>query len=138
MKEGTGNSGRLQACHELNQREIGKVQLEVNLATGKKVKKKCFSKYINNKKRAKENFNPLLHAGVGTLPPAMRKKLRHSMPSLPQPLIKTPVILRISSPLSGKSETQSRMRAPFCRRKSLVNCCATQTCTSLGRCHPSL
>ncbi|GAB0208240.1 mitochondrial enolase superfamily member 1 [Grus japonensis] len=37
-----------------------KAQLELNLATVVRDNKKCFYKYINNKKRAKENLHPLL------------------------------------------------------------------------------
>ena len=40
-----------------------KAQLELNLATALKDIKKCFYKYINNKRRAKENLHPLLDAG---------------------------------------------------------------------------
>ncbi|KAK4816346.1 hypothetical protein QYF61_015660 [Mycteria americana] len=40
-----------------------KAQLELNLATAVRDNKKCFYKYINNKKRAKENLPPLLDAG---------------------------------------------------------------------------
>ncbi|KAK4805322.1 hypothetical protein QYF61_018185 [Mycteria americana] len=40
-----------------------KVKLELNLASAVKDNKKCFYKYINNKRRAKENLHPLLDAG---------------------------------------------------------------------------
>ncbi|GAB0202630.1 hypothetical protein GRJ2_002728600 [Grus japonensis] len=39
-----------------------KAQLELNLATVVRDNKKCFYKYINSKKRAKENLHPLLDA----------------------------------------------------------------------------
>ncbi|GAB0210105.1 hypothetical protein GRJ2_003476300 [Grus japonensis] len=39
-----------------------KAQLELNLATVVRDNKKCFYKYISNKKRAKENLHPLLDA----------------------------------------------------------------------------
>jgi len=39
--------------------------LELRLATVVRAKKPCFYKYINNKKRAKENLHPLLHGGGG-------------------------------------------------------------------------
>jgi len=44
--------------------EIGKAkaQLELRLATVARDNKKCFYKYVNNKKRAKENLHPLLDA----------------------------------------------------------------------------
>ena len=44
------------------QREIrkAKVQHELNLATGVKRNKKLFYKYINNKRRTKENLHSLL------------------------------------------------------------------------------
>ncbi|GAB0203785.1 hypothetical protein GRJ2_002844100 [Grus japonensis] len=44
-----------------------KVQLELNLATAVKYSKKCFYKYINNKRRAKENLHPLLDVGGNTV-----------------------------------------------------------------------
>ncbi|KAK4832384.1 hypothetical protein QYF61_022239 [Mycteria americana] len=40
-----------------------KAQLELNLAIAVRDNKKCFYKYINNKKRAKENLPPLLDVG---------------------------------------------------------------------------
>jgi len=40
-----------------------KAQLELSLATVVRDKTKCFCKYINNKKRAKEYLHPLLYAG---------------------------------------------------------------------------
>jgi len=43
-----------------------KVQLKLRLATVVRVNKKCFYKYINNKKSAKENLHPLLDA-VGNI-----------------------------------------------------------------------
>jgi len=40
-----------------------KAQLEHLLATAIKDNKKCFYKYISNKRRAKENLHPLLDVG---------------------------------------------------------------------------
>ena len=40
-----------------------KTHLELNLATAVKDNKKCFYKYINTKRRTKENLHPLLDAG---------------------------------------------------------------------------
>ena len=37
-----------------------KAQLELRLATAVKENKKCYYKYINGKRRTKENFHPLL------------------------------------------------------------------------------
>ena len=37
-----------------------KAQLDLNLALGVEENKKCFYKYINSKRRAKENLHPLL------------------------------------------------------------------------------
>ncbi|KAK4807004.1 LOW QUALITY PROTEIN: hypothetical protein QYF61_000333 [Mycteria americana] len=48
-------------CREKIRR--AKAQLQLNLATAIKDNKKCFCKYINNKRRAKENLHPLLGAG---------------------------------------------------------------------------
>ena len=39
-----------------------KAQLELNLATVVKEKKSLFYKYVNSKRRTKENFHPLLDA----------------------------------------------------------------------------
>ena len=47
-------------CREKIRR--AKAQLELNLATAIKDNKKCFYKYISNKRRAKENLHPLLDA----------------------------------------------------------------------------
>jgi len=41
---------------------MAKAQLELRLATVVRDNKKCFYKYINNKKRDKEDLHPLLHA----------------------------------------------------------------------------
>ncbi|KAK4819946.1 hypothetical protein QYF61_015846 [Mycteria americana] len=48
-------------CREKIRR--AKAQLELNLATAIKDNKKCFYKYISNKRRAKENLHPLLDTG---------------------------------------------------------------------------
>ncbi|KAK4827846.1 LOW QUALITY PROTEIN: hypothetical protein QYF61_021983 [Mycteria americana] len=40
-----------------------KAQLEINMATAVKDNKKCFYKYISNKRTAKENLHPLLDVG---------------------------------------------------------------------------
>ena len=51
----------VRVCRETIRR--AEVQLELNLDTAVKDNKKCFYKYINNKRRAKENRHPLLDAG---------------------------------------------------------------------------
>ena len=51
----------MRLCREKIRR--AKAQLELNLATAVKDNKKCFYKYISNKRRAKENLHPLLDAG---------------------------------------------------------------------------
>ncbi|KAK4826796.1 hypothetical protein QYF61_011604, partial [Mycteria americana] len=48
-------------CREKIRR--AKAQLEFNLATAINDNKKCFYKYISNKRRARENLHPLLDAG---------------------------------------------------------------------------
>ncbi|KAK4830258.1 hypothetical protein QYF61_009351 [Mycteria americana] len=48
-------------CREKIRR--AKAQLEINLATAIKTNRKCFYKYINNKRRAKDNLHPLLDMG---------------------------------------------------------------------------
>ncbi|GAB0187132.1 mitochondrial enolase superfamily member 1 [Grus japonensis] len=48
-------------CREKIRR--AKAQLELNLATVVRDNKKCFYKYISNKRRAKENLHPLLDVG---------------------------------------------------------------------------
>ncbi|KAK4810854.1 hypothetical protein QYF61_008826 [Mycteria americana] len=50
-----------------------KAQLELNLATAVKDNKKCFYKYINNRRRAKENLHPLLDAGANIVTKAEEK-----------------------------------------------------------------
>ncbi|GAB0186782.1 hypothetical protein GRJ2_001143500 [Grus japonensis] len=52
-------------CREKIRR--AKVQLELNLATVIKDNKKCFYKYITNKRRTKENIHPLLDARGNTV-----------------------------------------------------------------------
>ncbi|KAK0674931.1 LIN1 transcriptase, partial [Pygoscelis papua] len=51
----------VRSCRE--EMRKAKAQLERNLAAVVKDNKKCFYKYINDKKRAKENLHPLLDAG---------------------------------------------------------------------------
>ena len=72
-------------CREKIRR--AKAQLELNLATALKDNKRCFFKYISNKRRAKENLHPLLDAGGKQ---RMRKRLRYLMLSLSQSLIVRP------------------------------------------------
>ncbi|KAK4815341.1 hypothetical protein QYF61_000173 [Mycteria americana] len=50
-----------------------KAQLELNLATAIENNKKCFYKYISNKKRAKENLHPLLDVGGNIVTKAEEK-----------------------------------------------------------------
>lgn len=44
-----------------------KAQLELYLATAIKANKKCFCRYISNRRRAKENVHPLLVAKVNVV-----------------------------------------------------------------------
>jgi len=53
--------GLIRTCREEIRK--AKAQLELRLATVVRDNKKCFYKYINNQKRAKENLHPLLDAG---------------------------------------------------------------------------
>jgi len=53
--------GLIRSCREEIRK--AKAQLELRLATVVRDNKKCFYKYINNKKRAKENLHPLLDVG---------------------------------------------------------------------------
>ena len=48
-------------CREKMRR--AKAQLEFNLATAVQDNKKCFYKYVSNKRRTKENLRPLLDVG---------------------------------------------------------------------------
>ncbi|KAK4820811.1 LOW QUALITY PROTEIN: hypothetical protein QYF61_007205 [Mycteria americana] len=50
----------VKSCREIRK---AKAQLELHLATVVRDNRRCFYKYINNKKRAKENLPPLLDAG---------------------------------------------------------------------------
>jgi len=51
----------LKLCREKFRR--AKAQLELSLAAAIKDNKRCFYKYISNKRRAKENLHPLLDTG---------------------------------------------------------------------------
>jgi len=53
--------GLIRSCREEIRK--AKAQLELRLATVVRDNKKCFYKYTNTKKRAKENLHPLLDAG---------------------------------------------------------------------------
>lgn len=52
-----------------------KVQLELNLIIAVKDSKKCFHKYISNKRRVKENFHHLLN--TGEIVTKISKRLRY-------------------------------------------------------------
>ncbi|KAK4832410.1 hypothetical protein QYF61_022545 [Mycteria americana] len=94
-KKGEDCKDVMRLCREKIRR--AKAQLELNPATAVKDNKKCFCKYISNKRRAKKNLHPLLDAG-GNIVKRMRKRLRYFMPSLPQSLIVRPVVLWVPSP----------------------------------------
>jgi len=53
--------GLIRSCRE--EIRTAKAQLDLRLATVVRDNKKCFYKYLNNKKRAKENLHVLLHVG---------------------------------------------------------------------------
>jgi len=55
-----GDRSLIRSCREEIRK--AKAQLELKLATVVRDSKKCFYKYINSKKRAKENLHPLLDA----------------------------------------------------------------------------
>ncbi|KAK4818351.1 hypothetical protein QYF61_011448 [Mycteria americana] len=76
-----------------------KAQLQLNLSTAVKDNKKCFYTYISNKRRAKENFHPLLDAGGNTAAKDKEKSL-----------IVRPVVLQVPTPLSWKTGMGSRMK----------------------------
>ncbi|PKU29972.1 hypothetical protein llap_19725 [Limosa lapponica baueri] len=69
-----------------------KAQLDLNLATDIRDNKKSFYKYINNKKRARENLHPLLDAGGNVATKDKKAEILHaffasvfySQPSYPQ------------------------------------------------------
>ena len=52
----------IRSCREKIRK--AKAQLELRLTTVVKDNRKCLYKYFNNKKRAKENFQPVLEVGV--------------------------------------------------------------------------
>ncbi|KAK4818760.1 hypothetical protein QYF61_018932 [Mycteria americana] len=70
-----------------------KAQLELNLATAVKDNRKCFCKYISNKRRAKENLHPLLDAGGNIVTKDEEKtegwRLNH-FPGQPVPVLDNP------------------------------------------------
>jgi len=97
--------GLIKSCR--GEIEKAKAQLELRLATVVKDNKKCFYKYINSKKRAKENLHPFLDVGE-ILPPRMRKRLRYLMPSLPHSLIVRLFIPGVVSPQCWKIGKECR------------------------------
>jgi len=56
-----GYRGLVRSCREEIRK--AKAQLELRQATVVRDNKKCFYKYINNKKRDKESLHPLLDGG---------------------------------------------------------------------------
>jgi len=89
-----------------------KAQLELSLATAvRDDDKKYFYKYLNNKKRAKDNLHPLLDLG-GTSTSRMKKRLKYLITSLPQSLIIRLVIPRIVSSQCWKTGKESRIKPP--------------------------
>ena len=60
-----------------------KAQIELNLATQVKDNSTYIYKYINSKRKSRENLHPLLDA-EGKMVPRIRIRLRYLMPSLPQ------------------------------------------------------
>lgn len=66
MSQVTGNSlsPKCSPCPFcLHQTDAETTHLELNVATAVKDNKKCFYKYVSNKRRAKENLHPLLDVG---------------------------------------------------------------------------
>ena len=63
-KKGQATWGDYKEVAKVCREEVrkAKAQLELRLATAVKENKKCFHKYINSKRRTKENFHPLLDA----------------------------------------------------------------------------
>lgn len=59
----------MRLCRE----SIRRAKVQLNLATAIGDSKKCFCKYINNKKRAKEVLHPLLDAGWNIVAKDMEK-----------------------------------------------------------------
>jgi len=84
-----------------------KAQLELRLAGDNK---KCFYKYINNKKRAKESLHPVLDARGSIANKDEEKPVRYLMSSLHQSLrVRLP---RVVSPQCWKIEKESRTNLP--------------------------
>ena len=101
-----------------------KAQLELNLATVIKGNKKCFCKYISNKRRAKENLHPLLDA-EGNIVTEDEEKADVLNAFLLQSLIVRPAVVWVHSPLSWKTGMGSRMKSPLSKGKWLVTCYTT-------------
>ena len=99
----------IRSCREENRK--AKAQLKLRLATLVSDNQKCFYKYTNNSKRAKENLQPFLDVG-DKLPPQMRKRLRYLMTSLFQSLIVRPILRRVVSPQSWNTRRESRINLP--------------------------
>jgi len=76
------------ACHCREKICVAKARLEFKLASTQKENKKGFLKYVNSKRRIRDNIGPLLDEGVHLT--ETQTKRRHLMPSSPPS--STPVV----------------------------------------------
>ncbi|KAK4810061.1 hypothetical protein QYF61_007225 [Mycteria americana] len=84
-----------------------KAQLEIKLATVARDNKKCFYKYLNNKKMAKENLPPFLDVG-GNVATKDEEKAESDQLSPGN-----------SAPLSRKTRTESRINPPIIQEEAV-------------------
>ena len=112
----------MRLCREQIRRS--KPQLELNLATAVIDNKKCFYKYISDKRRVKENLPSLLDAGGNAVTKGEEKaEVLHAFCD--------PLVLMVPSPLRWKTGTGSRMKPTKPKGKWTVTCYATLTHTGL-------
>ena len=107
-----------------------KAQLELNLAAAIKDNKKCFYKYVSEKRTARENLPPLLDVEGNLATEDEEKAEEYLMLSLPQSLIVRLVILRVVRPLCWEMEIVCRMTSQLLKRWQSPTCSFTWMFTS--------
>jgi len=120
--------GLIRSCRE----EIGKAkaQLELRLATAARDNKKCFYKYINHKKRAKQILHPLLDAR-GTIVKKNEEKAEVLNTFFASMFNSRTGYSQGSQPPVLEVGKESRINLLQSRRKELTTSYATWTLTSL-------